>query len=90
MMNAEEQIQQHVAHLLRLSPAKLRELLETYVEIDSKHTLTLREIFAQELISISRNPHVTKECRRRALRCAKQYLGDAAPELSLRDWKEER
>lgn len=77
-MNAVEQIQQNLTHLLHCSPTELREMLDSEVEIDSRHAQTMSEMIAQALVSISRNPAATKECRMRALRCSKQYLSDSA------------
>ena len=74
MITAEEQIQQNLARLLQCSPAELKEMLDSEIEIDSRHTQTMSEMIAKSLVSISRNPSATKECRMRALRCAKEYL----------------
>lgn len=76
MTITEQQIEDSVAELLnKLSPDELNGILDSSIEIDAEHhTLTLREVIAQSLVSISRNTKATKECRTRALRCAKQYL----------------
>ena len=77
MITAEEQIQQNLTHLLHCSSAELREMLDSEIEIDSRHTQTMNEMIAKSLVSISRNPAATKECRMRALQAAKQYLSDS-------------
>lgn len=74
-MTPAEQIEQHIAAVLQHSPEAINEALDSSVEIDSEHYLTLREYIAKDLLRISRNQHATKDCRARALRCAKQYLG---------------
>jgi len=80
MINPVEHIEHTMKLLMKASSFELREALGTAVEIDPLHTLTVRELIAKELISISFNPHATKDCRTRALRCAKLYLKDSAGE----------
>lgn len=80
MTNA-EQIERDVKVLLNsVTPSDLNEMLDTAVELDSRHTLTVRELIAQSMISISRNPFASKDCRARALRVAKRYLKDSEKE----------
>jgi|HubBroStandDraft_4_1064222.scaffolds.fasta_scaffold407414_2 hypothetical protein len=75
-----EQIEESTATLLdKFTPDELNGLLDSRTEIDAEHhTLTLRELIAQSMVNISRSPHASKECRTRALQCAKQYLIDSA------------
>jgi hypothetical protein len=63
----------------KLSPDELNGLLDSSIEIDANHhTLTLREVVAKSLVSISREPKATRECRRHALQYAKLFLKDSA------------
>lgn len=76
-----QQIERDVKALVNaLSGTDLNEMLDTPVEIDSRHTLTVREMIAKTSVSISRNPGATKDCRKRALRVAKLYLKDSEKE----------
>ena len=76
-----EQIERDVKALVKaISVTDLNEMLDTAVEIDSTHTHTVRELIAKTLVSISRNPGATKDCRNRALQVAKSYLKDSEKE----------
>jgi hypothetical protein len=72
-----------------MSPTDLRELLDEHVVLneDGEYIL-LREQCAKHLLSISRNPAATKNCRARALHAAKQYLHGFESELQTRTYRE--
>jgi hypothetical protein len=72
-----EQIEHDAKLLMKASASDLNDMLDSDIEIDENHTLTLREVIAKMLISISRSPVATKDTRKRALRLSKQYLEDS-------------
>lgn len=76
-----EQIAQATFEMCQLDPAVLRKALNTSVQVDETHTITVTCLVAQSLINISRNPHTTKETRADALRVAKLFLSDV-PEIT--------